>query len=86
MPDYKIKIETPEEITRKKLDAIRNPKLLLLRGTLIGPAFSLPDPDRVLGMRGIPSKKTKNANWMKYRIIRAKHKRFIDRSRRINRA
>ena len=84
MHDYQIKIPTKEEILRKKLDPIRHPKLVALRGVQIGPGWSLPDPDRTMGMRGVVSRKTKNANWMKYRIKRAKRKNMADASRRRN--
>ncbi len=65
MPDYKIHIPTEAELSQIRLQAIRHPKLLALKGVQIGPAFSLPDPTRQLGQRGVPIRKTKSPFWLK---------------------
>lgn len=71
MNDYQIKIPSQEEISKKKLDYIRHPKLIALRGVQIGPGWSLPDPDRTMGMRGVPRRKTK-APWHAYKQAKNK--------------
>ena len=63
----------------------RHPKLAALKGLEIGPVqWIIPDPEHKIGMRGQVSKKTKNANWMKYRAKRKVRNKIAHVSRMRN--
>ena len=76
MNDLVIKIPVKKYISHPKIEA--------LKGTQIGPCWSLPDPTRVMGMRGVESRDTKNHKWVEYRIKRSKRNKIAKRSRIIN--
>jgi hypothetical protein len=88
MPDLKIKLPTPEEITRQKLDAIRHPKLRALKGKNLWPVewAAVYDDTWTAGMRGVPRKKTLSPFNIDYREKRAKRNRIANESKRKNRS